>query len=240
MFDTRVRQFTEEEISLLTDFDHQASLALEKARLLNDAERETERSEALYRVSNLLAGAHDTDELLDLIVNEAARLVGAPAAFIRLLENDVLVTGAPPRSQEACDLDETGDLSPAIEVGERANLMVRTMAARNPVITEDALEEAPPQLKPVIQRYGFHGRAIIPLVANDQSIGVLLVYDHRIEAAGGCGRIPGYISRSVNALIPAPQPSACAKISEVARTWGCSSAGEHLLCMHMTHSAVLT
>jgi len=26
----------------------------------------------------------------------------------------------------------------------------------------------------------------------------------------------------------------------VARTWGCSSAGEHLLCMHMTHSAVLT
>ena len=230
LFDTRVRQFTEEEISLLTAFADQASLALEKARLLNDAEREKERSEALYRVSNLLAGAHDTDEVLDLIVNEAARLVGAPAAFIRLLEDDVLVPSAATQSA-ACYLDETGDLSPAIEVGERANLMGRTMAARNSVITEDALEEAPSQLKPLIQKYGFHGRAIIPLVANDQSIGVLLVYDHRIEAAGGCGRIPGYISRSVNALIPAPQPSACAKISEVARTWGCSSAGEHLLCM---------
>ena len=180
MFDTRVRQFTEEEISLLTAFAHQASLALEKARLLNDAEREKERSEALYRVSNLLAGAHDTDEVLDLIVNEAARLVGAPAAFIRLLEDDVLVPSAATQS-EACYLDETGDLSPAIEVGERANLMGRTMAARNPVITEDALEEAPPQLKPLIQKYGFHGRAIIPLVANDQSIGVLLGYDHRIR-----------------------------------------------------------
>ena len=237
LFDTRVRQFTEEEISLLTAFADQASLALEKARLLNDAEREKERSEALYRVSNLLAGAHDTDEVLDLIVNEAARLVGAPAAFIRLLEDDVLVPSAATQSA-ACYLDETGDLSPAIEVGERANLMGRTMAARNSVITEDALEEAPSQLKPLIQKYGFHGRAIIPLVANDQSIGVLLVYDHRIEAAGGCGRIPGYISRSVNALIPAPQPSACAKISEVARTWGCSSAGEHLLCIYLSLNGV--
>ena len=154
LFDTRVRQFTEEEKSLLTAFADQASLALEKARLLNDAEREKERSEALYRVSNLLAGAHDTDEVLDLIVNEAARLVGAPAAFIRLLEDDVLVPSAATQSA-ACYLDETGDLSPAIEVGERANLMGRTMAARNPVITEDALEEAPPQLKPLIQNTGF-------------------------------------------------------------------------------------
>ena len=63
LFDTRVRQFTEEEISLLTAFADQASLALEKARLLNDAEWEKERSDALYQVSNKLASAHDTDEV---------------------------------------------------------------------------------------------------------------------------------------------------------------------------------
>ena len=42
------------------------------------AETERERADSLYRISNLLAAAHDTDEVLDLIVNEAARLVGRP------------------------------------------------------------------------------------------------------------------------------------------------------------------
>jgi len=50
-----------------------------------------ERSDALYRVSNLLAGAHDTDEVLNLIVNEAVRLLGTSFGNIRLLEGDTLV-----------------------------------------------------------------------------------------------------------------------------------------------------
>ena len=33
-----------------------------------------------------MADAHNTDEVLDLIVNESVRLIGASAAFIRLLE----------------------------------------------------------------------------------------------------------------------------------------------------------
>ena len=77
------RRFTEDEVSLLSAFADQASLTIEKARLLNEAETERERSDALYRVSNLLAGAHDTDEVLDLIVHEATRLVGATGAWMR-------------------------------------------------------------------------------------------------------------------------------------------------------------
>ena len=91
LLETRVRRFTENEISLLTAFANQASLALEKARMLNEAEREKERSDALYRVSNLLAGAHETDEVLDLIINEASRLLVAPDVALRLLEGDSLV-----------------------------------------------------------------------------------------------------------------------------------------------------
>jgi GAF domain-containing protein len=69
VYDGSVRLFTDDEVSLLTAFADQAALALEKARLLNEAETERERADSLYRVSNLLAGAHDTDEVLDLIVN---------------------------------------------------------------------------------------------------------------------------------------------------------------------------
>jgi GAF domain-containing protein len=64
------RRFTEDEVSLLTAFADQAALALEKVRLLKEAETEKERSDVLYRVSNLLAGPHETKEVLDLIVKK--------------------------------------------------------------------------------------------------------------------------------------------------------------------------
>ena len=56
-----------------------------KKQLLEELELERERSQALQEVSKRVAAAHDTDEVLDLIVNEAARLLSAPAAFLRLL-----------------------------------------------------------------------------------------------------------------------------------------------------------
>ncbi|MCI0830249.1 MAG: hypothetical protein J4N67_08940, partial [Chloroflexi bacterium] len=72
-----------------------------KKQLLEELRRERERSDALQHVSNKLAGAHDTDEILDLIVNEAARLVGAAAAYIRLRKGDVLVPSSTTKSAAA-------------------------------------------------------------------------------------------------------------------------------------------
>ena len=62
-------------------------LALARERI----EQERERSLALSEVSKRVASAHDTDELLDLIVNETIRLLGASSSPIRLLEGDTLV-----------------------------------------------------------------------------------------------------------------------------------------------------
>ena len=60
-----------------------------KKQLLEELERERERSAqveerslALAEVSKRVAAAHDTDEVLDLIVNEAARLVATATATL--------------------------------------------------------------------------------------------------------------------------------------------------------------
>ena len=53
-----------------------------KKQLLEELELERERSIVLQEISNRLAGAHDTDEVLDLIVNEATRLVNTHVAYI--------------------------------------------------------------------------------------------------------------------------------------------------------------
>ncbi|MCH7843311.1 MAG: GAF domain-containing protein, partial [Chloroflexi bacterium] len=168
VMDSRIRRFTDDEVSLLSAFADQASLALEKARLLSEAEREKERSDALYQISNKLAGVHDTDEVLDLIVNEAARLVGSSAAYIRLLEGEFLVPSASTES-----LGELGSMT--LVVGE--GIMGHVMASKKPWVTENMEEEEllTPDIRKRVQASGFLSAAAVPLLANDISVGVLAV-----------------------------------------------------------------
>ncbi len=62
---------------LLEELAHSQEL-LEQEQRRADLERE--RSLALQEVSKRVAASHDTDEVLDLIVNEAARLIGTHSA----------------------------------------------------------------------------------------------------------------------------------------------------------------
>ncbi|MCI0845150.1 MAG: GAF domain-containing protein, partial [Chloroflexi bacterium] len=182
VIDTRIRQWTKDEVSLLTAFADQAALALEKARLLHEAEREKERSDSLYRVSNLLAGAHDTDEVLDLIVNEATRLVGASAAYIRLLDGDFLVPSA--ATESAAEFQAQHSRSrPALAVEEGATVIGHVMATKKPFLVEDATDEemVPAEARAAAEKFGFHGHAVVPLLANEVSIGVLVVADKRVR-----------------------------------------------------------
>ena len=170
------RRFTEDEISLLMAFADQAALALEKARLLNEAETERERADSLYRVSNLLAGAHDTDAVLNLIVNEAARLVGATTVFIRLLEGDSLVLRAGTRGDANYEPTEETPIWVA-------NLLAHVMTTKKPLFGEEVVGWMGPDLLRTIEKQGGDPAAggVVPLVANDQSIGTLAVadFDHR-------------------------------------------------------------
>ena len=180
VFDNRVRRFTDDEVSLLTAFADQASLALEKARLLNEAERERERSDALYQVSNKLAGVHNTDEVLDLIVNDATLLLGAHGAWVRLLEGEVLISSVATASVENF-LADAALLNPGFKVEERTSAQGHAMATRKPLVIEDTRnhELIVDARRTSLLKYGLHSAVLIPLLANDTSIGVLNVVDTR-------------------------------------------------------------
>ena len=153
-----------------------------KKQLVEDLERERQRSIALQEVSKKVAAAHDTDEVLDLIVNEAARLVGAAAATIRLLEGDVLVPAAATETAAAF-VSRGVEERPTIQVKEGGDILGHVMATKKPLISEDAPEDerlnADGRLR--FQNHGFHGVALAPLLANDRSIGVITVMDRQIR-----------------------------------------------------------
>ncbi|MCH8893749.1 MAG: GAF domain-containing protein [Chloroflexi bacterium] len=182
VMDKDIGTFTDDEVSLLTAFAGQAALALEKARLLNEAEREKERSDSLYRISNQLAGTHETDEVLDLIVNEAARLLRTTAGFIRLLEGEILVARAATESAASYLADSVAN-QPALVVEAGSSFSGHVMASKKPLITEDLqVEEANSSFGRLnAQNHGFHGAAAVPLEANGRAMGVLIVMDKRIR-----------------------------------------------------------
>ena len=80
-----------------------------------------------------MAAAHDTDEVLDLIVNEAARLMGTDFAFIRLLEGGVLVPSAVTDSVAGYLADSAGS-QPTLSVGVGASAMDDVMARFGAVV----------------------------------------------------------------------------------------------------------
>ena len=73
------RRFLADEISLLTAFADQASLAIEKDRLLSEAKERAERLRALARLNQIISSSLDAADVLGGIARAAAELMRAPA-----------------------------------------------------------------------------------------------------------------------------------------------------------------
>ncbi len=146
------------------------TLLQEKARTSREAEMLAGRLGVLYEVSRRLAAVHDTDQILALIVDEAARLVGAEAAALRLREGDDLVLRA--RTESAIPFTTRE----RIKVGE--SLSGRAVASGEPVVVDDVVEDAryDAAQRQGARASGFHGFVAVPLRSREETIGALNVY----------------------------------------------------------------
>ena len=102
-----------------------------KKQLLEDLQPKRERSIALQEVSNKVAAAYNTDEVLNLIANEAARLLHTDAAYIRLLEGENLVIRANTDSIAGCLADTS-----AVVPEEGTTNAGHVMATKKPLVME--------------------------------------------------------------------------------------------------------
>ena len=128
-----------------------------RRRLARENKQSQERLEVLHDVSRRLAAVHDPEEVLTVIVNEAAGLLGAEAAGLRLLEGDDLVVGA--RTESAAGVMAR----PRLKVGESLSGLV--VAAGEPLVVEDLAEDRrhDPAHKLVALERGFRGFVGVPL-----------------------------------------------------------------------------
>ena len=136
------------------------------------------RLEVLYDVTRRLAAVHETEKILDLIVNAATRLLGVEAAALRLLDGDELVLRA--RTESAATLVART----RIHVGE--SLSGRVVATGEVVVVEDLVTDTryDAHHKSAALALGYHGYLGVPLSAHGRIIGALNVYttkQHRFE-----------------------------------------------------------
>src|SRR5437879_1564345 len=85
------RRFTQAHTRIVETFARQAAIAMENARLFNEAKEGLERQTAVAEVLRSIAGSPtDVAPVLDTIAANAARFCGAEDAVVHLIEGDAL------------------------------------------------------------------------------------------------------------------------------------------------------
>src|SRR5262249_38256460 len=124
------RQFPESELRLLRHLSDQAAVAVENARLFEAERAAREQAEALREVAATLSSSLDREQLLQLILQQLARVVVYDSAAILLFHNERLsiVAHSGFREQRQADIE----LSP--EAFSHVDEVIRT---GRPVILSD-------------------------------------------------------------------------------------------------------
>jgi signal transduction histidine kinase/DNA-binding response OmpR family regulator len=137
--------------------------AMERKRLEN-------LGEAMNRIHEMVHSTRDFDEIMHFVISEAAEAIGAETAAISLRQDDRWVVryvyGLPSESLGA----DMGD-----EEEPHAVLAART---QGPVVVNDASKDERVN-REHMKKWGVRAVLVVPLVAGDQTIGVIFLNHHR-------------------------------------------------------------
>jgi PAS domain S-box-containing protein len=169
------RRFDDEDLELARNLADATKGALERAELFEAERASRALSQQLARTGGLLATELDPAAVLDEVVQQAPRLVGAQACTIRILEEDELVVTAADGEKAEMAL---GARSPA--TGPLSGDVVQS---RGPVAVEGAEDDPRLRAADPVLAAGCASYLGVPLVGPEGSLhGVLSVYGGRPRA----------------------------------------------------------
>jgi GAF domain-containing protein len=191
--------FAEADLRLAEAIGQQAAVAIENARLYDRARQEASTSQALLRITRAMNASLRLEEILQLIVDSMAELLGTPAGAVYLLAADG--TGF--------ELAATRALALPAEVATTSSLAELAIAGVGPGVVADT--RARPDLRFPTMRDGSAPRsvAIAPIRLGERTLGVIEAYSTE----------PSHFSEDDRALLGAFADQAATAI-ESARLYG--------------------
>ncbi len=180
VYDSKPRRFSDEEIASLSEFANLATLAIQKARLLEDlvrshaeVARHKEQLHELYRLGITMQGALPLQERLDLILKGVHGVLGFDRIAIFLPD---------PRDEMLECCATFGNLADPVEqikvpLGRDGGILARTFLEGQEIVwtSEDGLPADLRLRPPYSQIETLHSRTfvIFPLVSRERVIGLL-------------------------------------------------------------------
>ncbi len=126
------------------------------------------RIDALMRITEAIETAATLDELLLLALRELTQLFDVPRGGVALLNgedsNGHMICEYPPQVNQTPALQST-DLS----------MLQRAIQRRQPVVLSDTDQHHHPRTLELLQGYNIRSALLVPLIAQDQSIGLLVL-----------------------------------------------------------------
>ena len=174
---TAPREFTEAEIELAGTIASQVSLALDKARLLREAEQragelnqQAQRLAFLNRLSARLAETLDPGELYRIVLTELQDALGAQYGGLMLIQDGGTISRLV-LSTHPLDVDAPADITVPVHGNPIAEYVLST---QQPFVAEDLLHD--PRFEPmwdVQEARDVRAMLIVPVIMGGQVIGTI-------------------------------------------------------------------
>lgn len=160
-------EFTESEISLLSLIADLAAGVLKRASLTDNLNRQLIELKTLARVSQTINQPLYLDDMLNVVVEMAAKVMGAAVCTLRLIDEaqEGLVVRA-----AAAQIDGY-EPKPALRLDEGINGLV--LSERKPLTVLDVRTDPRFPFRDAAQREGIVSMLAVPLIVRDRAIGVL-------------------------------------------------------------------
>jgi PAS domain S-box-containing protein len=163
---SRKRPFTNDELALLSALGAEGALALDRARKEIELQQALERERLVSTISLRMRAEHRLDDVMQLVVEEAGRAVGASRCFLRLGSAEAPVAGAEWHSPGVEPLgDNTAALPvPTLAVRERSTIAV-TDAEH-----DDRIDQAG---RRILRALGTRSVLAAPILRGDEVLGAI-------------------------------------------------------------------
>jgi sigma-B regulation protein RsbU (phosphoserine phosphatase) len=165
--------FSEESLALLTNAGSQMGIALERAKLFDMLKEQRIHEQAtLLELSNQLLGRLDPEELMAYLVEEVRNLMGADACTLVLPDEESGYLAFRASSGWYVNPVLSGHRIPANEISGPGWVM----QTQQPLVVRDLRRDNPaPWMPDWLREEEFRGHAVMPLIAEGNSIGALVV-----------------------------------------------------------------
>ncbi|NDJ79087.1 MAG: PAS domain S-box protein, partial [Chloroflexi bacterium] len=166
------KPFQADDLRLFAGFAHQAAIAIENARLYDEAQDRAEELQSLLEVSRDLSSTLDLQALLTLVMEQALALLGAEVGVVMRLEDD----GQTVRPLMAISPDADLLMQTTVRVDE--GLIGVALASGEPLLVNFANRDPRATIRGRATRDQDTHVMVVPLMVHGRTSGVMVVNRH--------------------------------------------------------------